>query len=61
MVNVHRASRNFPFLVGWLHFIGRVVAVKLLGFAADWMVRDAHMLVHEGNKFVFPQFTPPSF
>ena len=53
IVNVHCASRNFPFsfLVRRLPFIcGRVAAVKLLGFAADRMVRDACMLVQKGNK-----------
>ena len=38
IVNVHSASRNFPFpfLVRRLPFFcGRVAAVKLLGFAAD--------------------------
>lgn len=53
IVNVHSASRNFPFpfLVRRLPFFcGRVAAVKLLGFAADRMVRDACMLVQKGNR-----------
>ena len=51
IVHGHCASRNFPCLVRRLPFIcGRVAAVKLLGFAADRMVRDARMLVQKGNK-----------